>query len=202
MSRFRPLEQVQPQNVTSVTSHQNGIGYTESDVKSLINKGLIQGVTTVTSVTTKKTKAGSATGGGVAVATSDIFRARLQQAAHDLPVDMAVLVAEFAQDEQDIAQGHFDDETLRTAVFTFVVYHLGLRPLQDSTPADDGMVRCRQCGHWWNRCRHPDKYRGFWPELHPDRWRRCAQYREREKYWTVIGNPVTRGNGLERIRVT
>ncbi|MEZ5535342.1 MAG: hypothetical protein R3F02_06920 [Thiolinea sp.] len=182
MARFRPLDQVQPPDVTSVTSTETGNGYAECNTNPLINKETHNDVTTVTGVTAKKTKAGSETGGGVAVATSDIFRARLQQAAHDLPVEMAVLVAEFANDEQDIVQGNFDDETLRTAVFTFVVYHLGLQPLQDSTPADDGMVRCRQCGHWWNRCRHPDKFRGLWPELHPDRWRRCAQYRQREKY--------------------
>lgn len=182
MGRFRPLEQVQPQNVTSVTSHQNGIGYTENNDKPLINKETGASITTVTSVTTKKTKEGSASGGGVAVATSDIFRARLQQAAHELPVEMAVLVAEFADDEQDIAQGNFDDKTLRTAVFTFAVYHLGLQPVQTGTPADDGMVRCRQCGYWWSRCRHPDKFSGHWPELHPDRWRRCNQYRKRERH--------------------
>lgn len=179
MSRFRPLEQVQQSDVTSVTSTKTGIGYTGDHDKSLINKESGAGVTTVTSVTTKKTKAGSETGGGVAVATSDIFRARLQQAAYDLPVEMAVLVAEFANDEQDIAQGNFDDQTLRTAVFTFVVYHLGLQPVPDSTPADDGMVQCRQCSYWWNRCRHPDKFSGRWPELHPDRWRRCVEYSQR-----------------------
>lgn len=182
MSRFRPLEQVQSPDVTSVTSAKNGIGYADHDDKLLINKESGERVTTVTSVTTKKTETGSENGGGVAVATSDIFRARLQQAALDLPVDMAVLVAEFTNDEQDIAQGNFSDETLRRAVFTFVVYHMGLQPVPASTQADDGMVQCCQCSYWWNRCRHPDKFRGRWPELHADRWRRCSQYRKREKY--------------------
>ncbi len=182
MGRFRPLDQVQTPDVTRVTRTETGIGYAEYNDNPLINKETHRNVTTVTAVTAKKTKAGSETGDGVAVASSDIFRARLQQAAHDLPVEMAVLVAEFANDEEDIAEYRFDDETLRKAVFTFVVYHLGLQPIQTSTPADDGMVRCRQCGHWWNRCRHPDKHGGFWPELHPDRWRRCAQYQRREKY--------------------
>lgn len=176
MSRFHSLDQVQLSDVTNVTSTENGIGYAGYNDKSLINKKSCEHVT---SVTTKKAETGGANGGGVAVATRGIFRARLQKAAHHLPVNMAVLVAEFANDEQDIARGNFSDETLRKAVFTFVVYHMGLQPVPASTPADDGMVQCCQCSYWWKRCRHPDKFRGRWPELHPDRWRRCIEYQQR-----------------------
>ncbi len=81
-----------------VTQCNQGVT-TENHDKSLIDKG----VTSVTRVTNKKTMQRNESGGGVGVATSDIFRAKLQQAGAGLPVELAVLVAEFANDAEDLA---------------------------------------------------------------------------------------------------
>lgn len=49
----------------------------------------------------------------------------------------------------------------------------------EPTHKECGMIRCMDCRHWNKRCRHPTLYGGHWPELHKDRWRRCAEYEER-----------------------
>ncbi|MEZ5450320.1 MAG: hypothetical protein R3E89_15580 [Thiolinea sp.] len=46
----------------------------------------------------------------------------------------------------------------------------------DSTPEQEGMIRCRQCAHWWQRCRHPELHGGVWPALDAERWWRCLEY--------------------------
>lgn len=48
-------------------------------------------------------------------------------------------------------------------------------------PDEDGMIKCKACGHWWKRCRHPTKHGGLWPELDSRRWRRCVEYQPRAR---------------------
>lgn len=183
MSRFRPLSEIQT-NVTTCNQRNPESGYTKNFDKGIKISRLscsdtkCNRVTSVTTFFSRELKEYSRSG---ALATSKCFRAKMRKAARHLPVELSLVFAEFANDAEDIEQGVYSDDALRKAVCSFMVAKLGVYPqeVRERTPADDGMVRCRACAHWWQRCRHPSLHNGRWAWFDPKLWRRCVGFKSR-----------------------
>lgn len=185
MARFRAVPALDAWGCNPCNPTETAKGLQGDSAKGIDNKGKNKNVTHVTHVTrvtrkkdSKRIATGDSSGGG-GIATSDIFRAKITAAAHGYPVDSAVVLAEFANDQQDIAAGVFSDATIRQAVQAYLEHTLKLHKETITSPATDGMVQCVSCGHYWQKCRHPTKHGERWGEVHEQKWRQCGEYRGR-----------------------